>query len=412
MTIIMSTPIPLYNCAFCCKSNFSIRRCGSCQSIIYCSRECQRLDWSFHKSFCKAFTSLGPRPSENHSLAFYFPVDLDPTLEWVRRPDCLHHNADDRAFGSRSLDSTKSKPKLGWPYVLCRGGCQDVIQKLNHGVISFTRGAFWTGPLVVFRTRRPVIDSAVVQDISLDDLPRVIRLLRQIGNGNRVMKHQVLKSSFNTSKCVIAKCLGDYMKISGETQFVITRVPELHPIFEGQPTTISQLMGLPLIIQRIPREAGRDVVFDKDHLRNDFCATLHLDTCPFSETWGKIPPRWYENVGTVLVARGDKKDITALQLMAIMQFISRLDLSLIRNEPDGIKQAFIEGYFTRKNFEQFFFGSFAATVDQIPELSGDLISPYSNSCDSICMSQDSSELDRAIDLFHRAGLMTASIADD
>ncbi|TGO63506.1 hypothetical protein BOTNAR_0099g00330 [Botryotinia narcissicola] len=311
------------------------------------------------------------------------------------------------------LLTIKNQPKLGWPYVLCRGGCRDDNQKLNHSVISLTRGAYWTGPLVVFRTGRPGIDSAAVQDISPDDLPRVIRLLRQIGNGNRVMKHQVLKSSFNTSKCVIVRCLGDHMKTTGETQLVVTRVPELHPIFEGQPTSISQLMEVPLIIQRIPREAGRDVVFDKDHLRNDFCAALHLDTRPFSETWGEIPSQWHKNVGTVLVAREDKKDITTLQLTAIMKFIRRLNLSLVRNEPDvGMKQAFLEGYFTRRNFEEFFFGPFAANVDQIPQLDGDLISPYSNSYDSLGIPKDSSELDMAIDLFHRTGLMTMFVVDD
>ncbi|TGO32234.1 hypothetical protein BHYA_0337g00060 [Botrytis hyacinthi] len=284
---------------------------------------------------------------------------------------------------------------------------------LNHSVISFTRGAYWTGPLVVFRTERPDIDSAVVQDISLDDLPRVIRLLRQIANGNRVMKHHVFKSSFNTSKCVIVRCKGDHMNASGETQLAVTRVPELHPIFEGQPTNISQLMGIPLIIQRIPREAGRDVVFDKDHLRNDFCGALHLDTLPHSETWGQIPSQWHENVGTVLVAREDKKDITTLQLTAIMTFIRRLDFSVVKDEPDvGMKQAFLEGHFTRRNFEEFFFNLFAANVGQIPQLDGDLISPYSNSSDSIGISQNSSALDKALDLLYKTGLSTMFTVDD
>lgn len=281
---------------------------------------------------------------------------------------------------------------LGWPCILCRGGCRDDDQKLNHSVISFTMGAYWTGPLVVFRAEKPGIDSAVIRDILLDDLPRVIRLLRQIGNGSGVMKHQVFKSSFNTSKCVIVRCKGDHMN-AGETELAVTRVPELHPIFEGQPTLISQLMGIPLIIQRIPREAGKDVVFHKDHLRNDFCGDLHRDILPHSETWGEIPSHWYDNVGTVLVAREDKKDITILQLTAIMSFIRRMDLGLIKDEPDvGIKQAFIQGYFSRRNFEKYFFGSFAAH-DQIAQLDGDLISPYSNSTDSIGISQGSSPLD-------------------
>ncbi|KAF5867977.1 putative mynd domain protein [Botrytis fragariae] len=304
-------------------------------------------------------------------------------------------------------------PRIRWPYILCRGGCRDDNPKPNHSVTSFTRGAYWTGPLVVFRRGSSEFDPAIIQDVLLDDLPRVIRLLRQIGNGSQVMKHKVFKQSFNTSKCVIIKCRGDHMNASGETQLAFTRVPELHPIFEGQPTNISRLMGIPLIIQKIPREAGRDVVFDEDHLRNDFCGTLHLDTLPHSETWGEIPSQWHENVGTVLVVRQDRKDITTLQLLAIMTYIRLLDLKVVEDEPDvRKKQRFLEGYFTRSKFEEFFFGCFAAALDENPQLDGDLISPYSNSYDSIGISQDSSSVGRAIDLWHRTGLSTVFIADD
>ncbi|KAF7934765.1 uncharacterized protein EAE98_002810 [Botrytis deweyae] len=409
----MKIPNSLYTCAFCCKFNLSIKHCGSCLSILYCSRECQRLDWSFHKGFCKAFTSLGPRPSDGHSLAFYFPVDLDPRLEWVRRPDFLHPKANNRRFGFRSMGFMESKPTSQWPYILCRGGCRDDNLKLNHSVISFTRGAYWTGPLVVFRTGRPDIGSEVTRDILLDDLPRVIRWLRQISNGSRVMKPQVFKSSFNTSKCVILRCKGDYMNAPEETQLVASKVPELHPIFEGQPTNLSQLMGIPLIIQKIPREAGRDVAFDKDYLSNYYCGILHLDTLPHSETWGEIPSQWHENVGTVLVARQDKKDITTLQLLAIMSFIKLLDLREVEDEPDvKTKQKFLEGHFTRMKFEQFFFGRFAAASDKIPHLDGDLISPYSNSYDSIGISQNTSLVDRALDLWNRTGLRASYLLDD
>ncbi|KAF7885618.1 uncharacterized protein EAF02_004127 [Botrytis sinoallii] len=396
----MRIPNSLYTCAFCCKFNLLIKHCGSCLSILYCSRECQRLDWSFHKGFCKAFTSLGPRPSDGHSLAFYFPVDLDPRLEWVRRPDFLHPKANNRILGFRSLGFMESKPTSPWPYILCRGGCRDDNLKLNHSVISFTRGAYWTGPLVVFRTGRPDIDSEVIRDILLDDLPRVIRWLRQISNGSRVMKPQVFKSSFNTSKCVILRCRGDYMNAPEETQLVVSKVPELHPIFEGQPTNLSQLMGIPLIIQKIPREAGRDVAFDKDYLRNYYCGILHFDTRP-------------HKCGDCSGRETDKKDITTLQLLAIMTFIKLLDLREVEDELDvKTKQRFLEGYFTRMKFEQFFFGRFAAASDQVPHLDGDLISPYSNSYDSTDISQNSSLVDRALDLWHRTGLRAIYLVDD
>ncbi|KAF7959544.1 hypothetical protein EAE96_001160 [Botrytis aclada] len=413
MTIIMHTPVPLFACAFCCKSNSSKKQCGSCKSIIYCSRECQRLDWSFHKSFCKAFASLPPRPSDGHSLALYFPVDLDPRLEWVRRPDSLHSKSNDEGFDFRSLCSSKLKPTLRWPYILCRGGCRDDDGKLNHSVVSFTRGAYWTGPLVVFRRKSPGIDPAIIQDIALDDLPKVIRLLRQIGTAKQVMKHQVFRQSFNTSNGLIIRCVGDHMNALGENPMAASKVPELHPIFEGQPTNISKLMGIPLIIQKIPREAGKDVVFNEDHLRNDFCGILHLDTLPHSETWGEIPSQWRDNVGTVLVVRQDKKDLTTLQLLAITAYISRVGLKAVEKEPDvGTKQRFLEDYFTRSKFEEYFFGRFAKSRDQSPHLDEDLISPYSDSCDSIGISQDSSLIDSAIDLWHKTGISTVYVINN
>jgi len=30
-----------------------MRKCGNCKSVYYCSRECQKKDWSFHKGRCK-----------------------------------------------------------------------------------------------------------------------------------------------------------------------------------------------------------------------------------------------------------------------------------------------------------------------------------------------------------------------
>ncbi|TGO83707.1 hypothetical protein BPOR_0604g00050 [Botrytis porri] len=348
MTIFSS----LLTCAFCCKFNLSKR-------------------------------SLGPRPSDSHSLAFYFPVDLDPRLEWVQRPDSLHSKTNDKEFDFRSLDSIRFKTRVRWSYIHCRGGCRDDNPKLNHSVISYTRGAYWTGTLVIFRKESSGIGPAIIRDIGLGDIPNVIRLLRQIGNGNQVRKNQVFKQTFNTTQCVIVRCKGDYENAPERTQLAVTRVPELHPIFEGQPTNVSQLMGIPLIIQRIPREAGKDVVFDEDHLRNDICGHLHLDTLLHSVTLGEIPPQWRENVGTVLVARQDRKDITPRQLMAIATYTKLSDLGEVKDEPDvRTRQILLEGYFSRSEFEQFFFNCFAYILTQQPQLDGELISPYSDSYDT------------------------------
>ncbi|KAM0128793.1 hypothetical protein ACHAP3_008181 [Botrytis cinerea] len=359
---------------------------------------CQRLDWSFHKSFCKAFKSLNPRPSEDHRLAFYFPIDLDPRLEWVRPPSSLHPDKNDE-----ELDFPSST--VQWPYILARGGYVDGFLKLNHSIISFTKGAYWAGPLAVFRKERSAINSAIIQDVSLDDLPKVIRLLKQIGNGSQVMKPQALKQEFKTSRGVIIKCKGDKMDDPRPIELEVSNIPEFHPIFDGQPTNISKLMKIPLIIQGLPREARKNVVFDEDQLRNDHCGVLHLDVLSHSDTWGEIPSQWQNNVGTILVVRQDKKDITALQLLAIIAFIKRLDLSTVKDEPDvGTREEFLDNYFSKTNFEDFFFGCFASAVEiQNPQRNENLISPYSNSYDSVGLFQDNFSVHQYIDPCGKTG---------
>lgn len=300
---------------------------------------------------------------------------------------------------------SKNQSTVQWPYILARGGCGDGYPKLNHSVISFTKGAYWTGPLAIFRKEGSAINSAFIQDVSLDDLPKVIRLLKQIGNRSQVMKPQALKQDFKTSRGVIIKCKGDKTNGPRPIELEVSNIPEFHPIFDGQPTNISKLMKIPLIIQRLPREARNNVVFDEDQLRNDHCGVLHLDVLSHSETWGEIPSQWQNNVGTVLVVRQDKKDITALQLLAIIAFIKELDPSTVKDEPDvGTREEFLDNYFSKKNFEEFFFGCFASAVEnENPQRKENLISPYSNSYDSVGLFQDYFSVHQFIDPCGKTG---------
>ena len=40
------------SCSFCQQSSGSMKRCGRCRRTTYCSAECQRMDWDFHKKLC------------------------------------------------------------------------------------------------------------------------------------------------------------------------------------------------------------------------------------------------------------------------------------------------------------------------------------------------------------------------
>ena len=36
------------------RSKFTYPKCGSCKTVYYCNKNCQKLDWSRHKPFCLA----------------------------------------------------------------------------------------------------------------------------------------------------------------------------------------------------------------------------------------------------------------------------------------------------------------------------------------------------------------------
>lgn len=43
---------PTTMCKVCLKTGKDVKRCGRCQRVYYCSRECQKSDWSEHKVDC------------------------------------------------------------------------------------------------------------------------------------------------------------------------------------------------------------------------------------------------------------------------------------------------------------------------------------------------------------------------
>lgn len=60
------------------------RRCLWCQSIAYCSVDCQEKDFPTHKSLCQQIPTFPPRPSPEHVRAIFFPeTEHRPQLTWV-----------------------------------------------------------------------------------------------------------------------------------------------------------------------------------------------------------------------------------------------------------------------------------------------------------------------------------------
>lgn len=40
-------------CNMCGRTGVPLKRCSKCQTVFYCSSECQRKQWSFHKPMCR-----------------------------------------------------------------------------------------------------------------------------------------------------------------------------------------------------------------------------------------------------------------------------------------------------------------------------------------------------------------------
>jgi hypothetical protein len=41
-----------------CNNPGSLKKCGICKKVAYCSEVCQKLDWKIHKSACALMTKL------------------------------------------------------------------------------------------------------------------------------------------------------------------------------------------------------------------------------------------------------------------------------------------------------------------------------------------------------------------
>ncbi|KAJ6532467.1 hypothetical protein B0H19DRAFT_1187609 [Mycena capillaripes] len=54
-----------------------LHRCGGCLRIVYCSLECQKLDWKVHKPMCKALGAiLTSNPAATTRLLATLPSEL------------------------------------------------------------------------------------------------------------------------------------------------------------------------------------------------------------------------------------------------------------------------------------------------------------------------------------------------
>ncbi|KAJ6436420.1 ER protein BIG1 [Purpureocillium lavendulum] len=87
-----------------------------------------------------------------------------------------------------------------------------------------------------------------------------------------------------------------------------------HPIFSGQVPPIPGLIGLPLVLHRVGTES-----VNRADLDNQIATYLNVDADS-----GYAPPEWQSHVGTVVVARKDRRPLLPQHLEGIWMFCDHI----------------------------------------------------------------------------------------
>ena len=113
-------------CTFCNQSppisagseQASFQRCAACHVVCYCSRDCQKSDWKYHKLVCKYYSEFIekiPRPSELHKLTLVLHPKMEtPKFFWIA---CEHVNAGSESWEEPDVAryfETPTEPGDAW----------------------------------------------------------------------------------------------------------------------------------------------------------------------------------------------------------------------------------------------------------------------------------------------------------
>ena len=109
-------------CGNCGKTPSSPLRCGNCKEAVYCSGECQKEDWQFHKRLCKKPNKIESQKNtqktqsnktvrpKNRSKS---PPSPSSPLSWYRHREWKPENKLDFAPKPLSTDTSVSQPVIG-----------------------------------------------------------------------------------------------------------------------------------------------------------------------------------------------------------------------------------------------------------------------------------------------------------
>ncbi len=309
--------------------------CNGCLSSCYCSVECQQTDWPAHELLCSAALHLSPRPTPLYKLGILFSVNSDIQFVWV---ECerWYNTADFTPNLETLLGEENPIPDYR---IIARNTFRgynlsnrsihiyylDVMStdssSPNESVVKSTQGMQqhdWMGPIVVLRAEGKAGNPWVFQDVTQADFRVAVDFFIQ--SGEQTMEELAIRGMYPEIKVngVKINCEAD-LKPFGAEQYAAVRVPRDHPIFHvTEPVEISKYLGFPILVYRYLF----DIPLGADTLpyTNSPASYLHMCFDPSALACGMVPLGWDTLVGSVLVVRQDRKDITPHQVEALCSY--------------------------------------------------------------------------------------------
>ena len=358
--------------------------CLQCHSTRYCSPECQQTDWPSHSLLCSQYLTHINRPNLSWKRAILFPPDEDkPYFIWVEckteEDDQVpgftyevcqireHHLGKDGAFPEyrpiqrnalldRNLTNTLN--------VIYRSTYLSDGSSVNKSVVKATQGAQgheWRGPILAMKKKGLGTDPGFFLDINMQDYRNVVDYFvsyrpDELEDDVRGRDQNHDQEEVRKVRGVKIHCEGDQGEY-GFAEFAAVDVPAGHPVFSKAIVPISRLIGMPLHTWQYPPD---EVWRNKPNAHTNVPATvLHRNTGLGSDvSWGSIPMRWQNDVGSVLVARSDSQDLSVQRMEALCHFCQFKMQPLFENAQGiGLMQMSrpeVMGHLTTKGFAEYF----------------------------------------------------------
>jgi hypothetical protein len=430
--------MPPLRCTVCNARNAT--ECSVCKSAAYCSERCKNDDERLHLLVCKqfaAFVDKNPRPSEKAFIAIKLePESKVPELVWVQgrnyndfkivemgasfnQPVKHTFLGDDDPRPNEVRITSHSTPKFDLDHTVAFN-FRDAFfydgSKTNECVANMANGKHkhrWCGRLIVLAWPGLKLETKVYQDVTAADLHYVTDYFKSVGDGLGVKEElkigdqpvdfekvtdvsRMMQDLFVDGRVrdqiwgVVISCKGS-RKFRGKPRYTPTSVIAVHGIFQLKATELSKAIKLPIMTYKQLAAPLRYNGPGWNPLANPVASAMNLNLQVLSDTWGGVDKNMWDDVGDIIVAREDHKDITMQQVEAIAQFALKVqklvtkqvtaELADSENQDKKAKAAlrckFLQEEVSKEKFENFFVKYKVDKIKKKDKTWRGVVSPYS-----------------------------------